>query len=199
MFEKKESFPWKLPVLILVGVLVLSSGIYLGIKTRDVEEENYNANVEQTTDTQSKEVFQLMENCEIWVEKISDDTDSTTNESMMIGIVPKELLGKDEKEIEEYLSEKYPDRNIESIKKNRILLSENVIKNDTSKANTYSLEDTDGFIALYKYDDKGNKSLIEKTQINISILPKSIQDELKKGIVVNSEEEAYSKLENFGS
>lgn len=199
MFEKKESFPWKIPVLILVGVLVLSSGIYIGIKTRDLGKENNNVNAEQTTDKDTKEVFELMENCEIWVEKISQDKSSTSSESMMIGIVPKELLNKDEKEIKEYLSEKYPDRNIESIKKNKILLSENVIKVDTSKSNTYSLENTDGFVALYKYDEQGNKSLIEKTQIHIDVLPKSVQEELKKGIVVNSEDEAYSKLENFGS
>lgn len=201
MFEKREPFPWKIPVLILVGVLVLSSGIYIGIKTRDLGKENNNVNVnaEQTKDKNTKEVFQLMESCEIWVEKIYEDGSSESNESMMIGMVPKELLNKDEEEIKEYLSEKYPDRNIESIKKNKIILSENIAKNDPTRTNTYSLEGSDGFITLYKYDSNGNKSLIEKTQIHIDVLPRSVQDELKKGILVNSEDEAYSKLENFGS
>ena len=33
MFEKREPFPWRIPVLILVGVAVLSGGIYLGVKS----------------------------------------------------------------------------------------------------------------------------------------------------------------------
>ncbi len=118
---------------------------------------------------------------------------------MMIGIIPKELLNKSEEEIKSYLLDKYPNRNIESIQKSKIVLSENTKTNDPSKADKYSLENSDGFIALYKYDADGNKTLIEKTQIKIAVLPKTAQDELENGITVESEEEAYSKLENFGS
>ena len=39
MFEKKYTFEWKIPVLILTGILVLSSGIYIGVKTRKVEDK----------------------------------------------------------------------------------------------------------------------------------------------------------------
>ena len=37
MFEEKKSFPWKIPALVLVCVLVLSSGIYIGIKSRNTD------------------------------------------------------------------------------------------------------------------------------------------------------------------
>lgn len=199
MFEKKEPFQWKVPVLILVGVLVLSSGVYIGVKTRDLGKENKKVNAENIANEDSKEVFGLMESCEIWVEKKSEDGTKLNGQSMMIGIVPKELLNKSEEEIRAYLSDKYPDRNIESVQKSKIVLSEGIKENDSSKANKYSLEDSDGFITLYKYDEKGNKSLIEKTQIHVDVLPKSVQEELKQGIFVNTEDEAYSKLENFGS
>ena len=39
MFERKEPFQWKIPILILTGILVLSGGIYIGVKTRKVEEK----------------------------------------------------------------------------------------------------------------------------------------------------------------
>ena len=41
----------------------------------------------------------------------------------------------------------------------------------------------------------------EITHINLETesLPKSVQDEVKLGIVVDSEDEVYSKLEDFGS
>ncbi len=32
MFERKEPFQWKIPILILTGILVLSGGIYIGVK-----------------------------------------------------------------------------------------------------------------------------------------------------------------------
>lgn len=199
MFERKEPFQWKIPVLILVGVLVLSSGIYIGVKTRELGKENNKANAEEVVDKNTKEVFELMASCEIWVEKKSEDGSIVNGESMMIGIVPTDLLNKSEEEIRAYLSDRYPDRNIESIKKNKIVLSENIQANDTSKANKYSLEDCDGFIGLYKYDESGNKSLVEKTQIHVDVLPKTVQEDLKEGILVETEDEAYSKLENFGS
>lgn len=199
MFEKKDPFQWKTPIIILVGVLVLSSGIFIGIKTRNLGNENNKVNAEKIDNNSSKEVFELMESCEIWVEKKSEDGRKLNGQSMMIGIVPKDLLNKSEEEIRVYLSDKYPDRNIEDIQKSKIVLSEYIKENDPSKANKYSLEDSDGFITLYKYDESGNKSLIEKTQIHIEVLPKSVQNELKQGIFVDTEEEAYSKLENFGS
>lgn len=199
MFEKKELFQWKTPILILVGVLVLSSGIFIGVKTRDLGKENNKVNAQKANTNNSKEVFELMESCEIWVEKKSEDGSELNGQSMMIGIVPKELLNKSEEEIRTYLSDKYPDRNIERIQKSKIVLSEYIKENDPSKANKYSLEDSDGFITLYKYDESGNKSLIEKTQIHIDVLPKSVQDELKQGIFVDTQDEVYSKLENFGS
>lgn len=199
MFEKKEPFQWKIPVLILVGVLVLSSGMYIGVKTRDLGKEKNKANAEEIVNKNSKEVFELMESCEIWVEKKSEDGSLVEGQSMMIGTVPKELLNKSEEEIKAFLTDKYPERDIESIQKSKIVLSENAKVNDPSKASKYSLEDCDGFVALYKYDESGNKSLIEKTQIHVYVLPKAVQNELKEGILVESEEEAYSKLENFGS
>ena len=76
-----------------------------------------------------------------------------------------------------------------------------MVKNsaDESKINKYCLEPDNEYLALYRYDEEGSKELIEKTEIRIDSLPSAIQDDVKKGITVDTEEEAYSQLESLGS
>ena len=67
MFEKKTPFPWKIPVLILTGILVLSSGIYIGVKTNNSNDNDLNIKEVSTEKETVKNVFKLNENCEIWL------------------------------------------------------------------------------------------------------------------------------------
>ena len=76
--------------------------------------------------------------------------------------------------------------------------SKNVL-NEYNKVIALLLENDNGNIALYKYDDSGSKTLVEKTKIRVDSLPKTVQDEIKKGVVMDTEEEAYSRLEDFAS
>ena len=94
--------------------------------------------------------------------------------------------------------EKYPNKEIASMNQYEIILG-NAQKKEPSKANKYSIEEKDGFIYVYKYDKEGTKSQVEKTDISVDSLPKSVQEELTSGILVDNEDDAYSKLENFGS
>lgn len=200
MFERKEPFQWKIPILILTGILVLTGGIYIGIKTKKVEDKPvFNNKTINKDDEKTKDAFGLSENCEIWVYKRSDEGTVIDSETSMIGIVPEELLDKTKEEIRTYLSEKYPDKEIDSITQYEIVLSEKAPLNDTSKSNKYSLEVENGFIGLYKYDINGNRELIENTEIKLDSLPQSVQEEIQKGIIVDTKDDAYSKLESFGS
>lgn len=200
MFEKKHPFPWKIPVLILTGIIVLSSGIYIGIKTIDKSKEI-------TTDTQQvntnketvKDAFGLSKNCEIWLQKKNADGSDSESAPVMLGSVPTELLDKTKEEILAYFKDKYPDRNVESITQYEIVLSQTEAQNDIARKNKYSLEVENEFIGLYKYDENGRRDLIENTQIKIDSLPQIAQEEIQKGIIVNTEDEAYSKIEDFGS
>ena len=54
MFEKKELFQWKIPILILTGILVLSGGIYIGVKSRD--------NIKETTAFKTEEINKEQDN-----------------------------------------------------------------------------------------------------------------------------------------
>ena len=193
MFEKKKEFSWKIPTLVLLGVIVLSCGIGIGVQIRETQQ----ARQALQASKESKEVFNLNEDCEIWVQ--GQVTSKGTYESpKMIGTIPKDLLNKSKDEIVAYFKEKYPNKEIASMNKYEIILG-NAQKKEPSKANKYSIEEKDGFIYVYKYDKEGTKSQVEKTDISVDSLPKSVQEELTSGILVDNEDDAYSKLENFGS
>ena len=193
MFEKKKEFSWNIPTLVLLGVIVLSCGIGIGVQIRETQQ----ARQALQASKESKEVFNLNEDCEIWVQ--GQVTSKGTYESpKMIGTIPKDLLNKSKDEIVAYFKEKYPNKEIASMNQYEIILG-NAQKKEPSKANKYSIEEKDGFIYVYKYDKEGTKSQVEKTDISVDSLPKSVQEELTSGILVDNEDDAYSKLENFGS
>ena len=200
MFEKKTPFPWKIPLLIVTGIAVLSSGIYIGVKTSDSEKED-NLNIQQvnTEEETIKNVFELNEKCEIWLKKNSSDNDNSESSLVMLGSIPSELLNKTKEEIIAYLNEKYPNREVESITQYEILLSEKQVYNDITKKNKYSLEVSNQYLGIYKYDSNGQREVIENTQIKIDSLPQLAQEEIQKGILVDSEDEAYSKLGELSS
>lgn len=201
MFEKKKQFNWKTPILILLGVSVLSGGIFVGVKSKESQEKEAKLQeIDKSKEvSEEKEVFEISKDCEIWVHKKKEDGAQSESAPTMIGTVDKALLNMSKDEIELYLKDKYPQRQIESISKYEIVLSEIEKYNDPSKVNKYALEIENELIGLYKYDGDGNRALIEETQIHINSLPKSVQQQIKDGFVMNSEEEAYSQLENFGS
>lgn len=193
MFEKKKEFSWKVPTLVLLGAIVLVCGIGIGVQVRETQQSRQALQAQ----IESKEVFNLNEDCEIWVQ--GQITSSGTYESpQMIGTIPKDLLNKSKDEIVAYFKEKYPNKEIASMNQYEIILS-NSQKKEPSKANKYAIEEKDGLVYVYKYDEDGTKTELEKTNISVDSLPKSVQQELSSGILVNSEVEAYTRLENFES
>ena len=163
MFEKKKEFSWKIPTLVLLGVIVLSCGIGIGVQIRETQQ----ARQALQASKESKEVFNLNEDCEIWVQ----------GQVTSKGTIPKDLLNKSKDEIVAYFKEKYPNKEIASMNQYEIILG-NAQKKEPSKANKYSIEEKDGFIYVYKYDKEGTKSQVEKTDISVDSLPKSVQEEL---------------------
>lgn len=193
MFEKKKEFSWKVPTLVLLGVIVLACGVGIGIQVRETQQ----ARQALQAKTESKEVFNLNKDCEIWVQ--GQITSSGAYESpKMLGTIPRDLLDKSKDEIVSYFKDKYPNKEIASMNQYEIILC-NAQAKEPSKANKYSIEEKDGFVYVYKYDKDGVKTELEKTDISVDSLPKSVQEELSSGILVNSEDDAYTRLENFES
>lgn len=193
MFEKKKEFSWKVPTLVLLGVIVLVCGIGIGVQVRETQQ----ARQALQAKIESKEVFNLNENCEIWIQG-HITSDGNYESPQMIGIIPDDLLNKSKDEIVSYFKDKYPNKEIASMNQYEIILC-NKQSNEPSKANKYSIEEKDGLVYVYKYDNDGVKTALEKTDISVDSLPESVQDELSSGILVDSEEDAYTRLENFES
>ena len=199
MYEKKKEFPWRIPIMILVGILVLAGGIYVGFKTTD-NNISKKSEVELKKDKEKvKDTFNLSKDCEIWVEKTYEDGTSSEETPNMIGTVPSELIGKSKDEISTYLKTKYPDKTIKKLDKYEITLLEKETFKDVSKANQFSIEDKKGLIIVCQYDKDGNRKLLEETQIETQSLPKTVQEKLKLGICSENKDEIYSILEDFGS
>ena len=199
MFEKKKEFPWRIPIMILVGILVLAGGIYVGFKTTDNNISKKSEVGLKKDKEKVKDTFNLSEDCEIWVEKAYEDGTSSEETPTMIGTVPSELIGKSKDEISTYLKTKYPDKTIKKLDKYEITLLEKETFKDVSKANQFSIEDKKGLIIVCQYDKDGNRKLLEETQIETQSLPKTVQEKLKLGICSENKEEIYSILEDFGS
>lgn len=196
MFEKRR-FPWHIPVIAIIGILVLASGVYIGLKSG---KDNSTTEVVAKIDKTNKEsAMDISEECEIWVvEKYPDGTPVEENGGTMVGTIPKKLIGKSKNDISEYLLNEYPNRKIEKMSKYEITLVETISEQPKAKGE-YSIEELDSYIVVYKHGKNNEKEILEKTDIHLNSLPKSSQDEIKQGIFVNSEDEAYSKLEDFGS
>ncbi|CEK36005.1 Uncharacterised protein [[Clostridium] sordellii] len=199
MFEKKKEFPWRIPIMILVGILVLAGGIYVGFKTTDNNISKKSEVGLKKDKEKVKDTFNLSEDCEIWVEKTYEDGTSSEETPTMIGTVPSELIGKSKDEISTYLKTKYPDKTIKKLDKYEITLLEKETFKDVSKANQFSIEDKKGLIIVCQYDKDGNRKLLEETQIETQSLPKTVQEKLKLGICSGNKDEIYSILEDFGS
>lgn len=94
--------------------------------------------------------------------------------------------------------EKYKDWTVESFNADSIVLSKNI---DSYPKGYYLItvnEDTpEWYIVAYSFDDDGNKSIVEQTQTPIELLDTNAAEEIKKGIVVQSEEEMYNILQNY--
>ena len=188
-----ENYRWIIPSLVALGVILLSGGIFLGVKSYETLEAS-NSKIDKTNQKSlsGQQKFKLDEYCQIWLQ---DDNEIP----VMLGKVNEDLLNKTEDEIKAALKEKYPDKEVSTMNKYQIILKTSDETTDLSKANKYTLENEDGYITVFKYNKECKKELVEKTSIQIKSLPKSVQEELKEAIVLDNEEDAYSRLEDFGS
>lgn len=198
------NFNWKMIIAVVSGVVVLGLGIVVGVKSienKDKEaikivKETKEIEKEDTKEKQeAKDVFLLSEDCEIWLNKKTNDE----VKSVMLGMVPDDIKNKSEDEIRNYLANKYPENNIESITYGQILLSEKEEVKTKDIKNKYSLEVQDGFICLFKYDINGNRELKEKTNVSIDSLPQSVQEKIQQGMLMDNIDDAYSRLEEICS
>ena len=107
----------------------------------------------------------------------------------------KEVINMTENEYRDYIITNYPNKKIISYSTSKIVLSES---RDHRCPNHYIVGEAEGYLAIYKIGENGEKELEKKfSDRPISVLPIIDQEELKKGIPVDSKEELSDVLENF--
>jgi len=202
LFEKRRRYNYqKISAYVVTAIIVFGSGFYIGSFTA-----NRDMSIKKTsnmTETKVQKPYGLNEDCEVWLQNEGETETNYKRTYIMAGIVPNEVLGKTENEIKEYFKNEYPGKVVKSLAKDEIVLEDSNYESDTMSENTkrgkYAIESNKGHIALYKYDQKGKKTLVEKTKINLDSLPKTVQDEIEKGVIMDTEDEAYARLEDFAS
>lgn len=199
MFEKKRSS--KIPIL-LIAILTLVGGFYMG-KVLEKEDRG-----EPVTKTVVAEEGKKEKNVKIEVINKKDDVLVDKNTVLKITTkydkcehvqtkektASKEIIGLSETEFKEYMKKNYSKFKLLSFKSEEI----NLLKEINSYCDKhYEIGEDNGYIVIYKYDENGNKNLVEKTQSSISSLPSVDQEQIKSGLILNSLDELNERLEDF--
>ncbi|MCT4509871.1 MAG: hypothetical protein N4A48_14150 [Tepidibacter sp.] len=199
MFEKKRSS--KIPIL-LIAILTLVGGFYMG-KVLEKEDRG-----EPVTKTVVAEERKKEKNVKIEVINKKDDVLVDKNTVLKITTkydkcghvqtkektASKEIIGLSETEFKEYMKKNYSKFKLLSFKSEEI----NLLKEINSYCDKhYEIGEDNGYIVIYKYDENGNKNLVEKTQSSISSLPSVDQEQIKSGLILNSLDELNERLEDF--
>lgn len=109
--------------------------------------------------------------------------------------VNNEMINMNEKEFYYYIKKNYPNLNIVSFSVSNIILKEN---RETLCPNHYIIGESDGKIAVYRISEDGDKILYKILEdYSLTLLKEIDQEKLKKGIVVDTEEELSDVLESF--
>lgn len=109
--------------------------------------------------------------------------------------VEENMVNMTKDEFSDYLYENYPNQRIISFSQSKIVIGVN--KNHLCE-NHYVIGEKNGVIAIYKIGESGDRILINIFEdYPISILMDMDQEKIKEGIVVDSEEELSTILENF--
>ena len=91
--KNMDNYRWIIPSLVALGVILLSGGIFLGVKSYETLEAS-NSKIDKTNQKSlsGQQKFKLDEYCQIWLQ---DDNEIP----VMLGKVNEDLLNKTEDEI----------------------------------------------------------------------------------------------------
>lgn len=106
--------------------------------------------------------------------------------------IPEQLTGLGEEELLEH----YPGWEAEKFQEDEIILFRQV---EWACPGHYVLRMLSGYVAIYMTAENGNETLVEVTDIPVSILRLKDQQRLREGIFLDSMEEVNQYLEDLGS
>lgn len=152
-------------------------------KTKDEQDESIGINVEDDDVIGPETLIEYVtyyKKCDEYITKIER---------------PKnEMINMNEEEFRIYIKNKEPNWTITYFSHDNIII--NIVK-DQLCPNHFIIGIKDDKIAIYKINEQGNQELYQIIDVPISLLKNIDQEKLKKGIVVDTEEELSDVLENF--
>ncbi|SCZ07408.1 BofC C-terminal domain-containing protein [Alkaliphilus peptidifermentans] len=108
----------------------------------------------------------------------------------------EEIIGLKEGGFRSFAEANFTDWQIVRFSKDEVILFR---RKEQICPNHFFVSEQDGFIAIFRFNEAGERILIEKTSLPISVLPAIDQEKLKRGILLNTRDEVNSLLEDYSS
>lgn len=185
--------------LILTASIV--SGFYLGVfagdkivnkKPQEKVDEPQDISMEEQNNVEiAREEEKIRPNTDIEYIIYYTQCDHTIRESKK----PDEnMINMNEKDLDEYILSRELDWKVVYFNNNKVIIK---VNKEQICPNHYVLKEKDGRIAVYKINEQGEMDLKEIISHPVSLLREVDQEKLRKGIIVDSQEELINTLENF--
>lgn len=110
--------------------------------------------------------------------------------------LPVTLVGLRLSEFKDYIDDYYSEWKIKSISPQEVTLFQ---EKDSYTPNQFIIQEKDGYIAVYRINDQGEKILHYETDIALSLFNEIDRRKLKEGIVVKNFDEALSIIQDYSS
>ena len=193
-------------VVFMVG---LSLGMYYGVSSNNIEEEENKTPIDSVQDVVIKNVqseYKIKEDEGELEETVSDEEKISPYAKMIIEKkfskcghttyscldVPKELINLTNEE----LAEKYSGWDVKEFSKDEFTLYRLI---EANCEDHYVLKEEGGYIAVYNELTDEISNLVEKTEIDVSLLREEDKVDLEEGIKIYGKEELNSLMEDFSS
>lgn len=105
-----------------------------------------------------------------------------------------EMVGLKEQVFKSYAEENLTDWQVIKFSTDEVILFR---RKEQICPDHFYVTELEGFIAIFRYTEEGERILIEKTPIPISVLPAIDQEKLKRGIILKDRDEVNRLLEDY--
>ncbi|WP_053957006.1 BofC C-terminal domain-containing protein [Inediibacterium massiliense] len=165
--------------------------------TKKNNNKNNNNNNEDNEEIQSIPIVEsekkMTKQTQIVFNTYYEKTRDTTTKKISL---PKECIGRSLEDVRNYLQEKYTDWEVRQCNEDMVELYKVTNK---VPPNYYIVKEYNGYISVYQVNEKGEKILLEQTEIPISSLSETDSQYIEEGIVKKSREEIDQILEDYSS
>ena len=179
----------KLLIMIISLILAFIVSYYIGVIISDYNSSKELSEVEKIEEVEiaNSDEEKISPNAILILKKYYMECSHTQEETKTM---PDKLVNMSKKDLEE----EYEGWQLEKFSKNQVIL----IKNQSGICGEhYEVKEKDGYIVVYKLDEKGEENLYMTTTITIEYLPETDKHALKKGIYLYGNQELNEILQDF--